>query len=138
MHRFEEDDGEPVAVVRTLADFALALTLVVLMLIGTRSVAGSKPSSDVRAATARKGVAPPELQVLLQSNGSFQSATGSKELFDATTLASQWHQSHGDAAATIVLQFPPPTLATDLHGALLRLQMAFGTNLTRIDTSPQP
>jgi hypothetical protein len=34
--RLEEEDHEPVAVVRTLADFALALTLIVLMLVGTR------------------------------------------------------------------------------------------------------
>ena len=42
MYRFDDEDHEPVAVVRTLSDFALALTLVVLMLIGTWSAAESK------------------------------------------------------------------------------------------------
>ena len=57
MHRFEEEDHEPVAVVRTLSDFALALTLVVLMLIGParrrRASAGPKPAPPARNLAAR-------------------------------------------------------------------------------------
>ena len=138
MHRFDDDDGEPVAVVRTLADFALALTLIVLMLIGTRSAVGSKPDAEVRGATAGKGVASPELEVLLQADGTFVSTTDAQAPIDATALANQWHETHPTTPATVVLQFTASTLATDLHRALLNLQSAFGTNLTRIVTLPRP
>ena len=138
MHRFDDDDGEPVAVVRTLADFALALTLIVLMLIGTRSAVGSKPDAEVRGATAGKGRCLTRVQVLLQADGTFVGTTGAQASMDATALANQWHEPHPTTPATVVLQFSTGTLATDLHRALLNLQSAFGTNLTRIVTLPRP
>ena len=139
MHRFEEDDHEPVAVVRTLSDFALALTLVVLMLIGTRSAAENKSMADTHAATGRRAATNAELNLLLINSGRFAvlSAGNEKGNVSAASLAQPWIAAHPNASATVVLQFPPQTLATDLHRALLDLQSAFGTNLARIETTPQ-
>lgn len=137
MHRFEEEH-EPVAVVRTLSDFALALTLVVLMLIGTHSVAGSKRAAESRAVAAQAGNTKAELTLVLVDRNKFtvqSNAAGEGEV-SAVGAAERWSRVHPNAPATIVLQFPPKTLATDLHGALLDLQAAFGTNLGRIDTVP--
>jgi len=140
MMPFEEDEQEPVAVVRTLSDFALALTLVVLMLIGTRTVTGSKPSAEAHAATAQPGAAGPELTLLLLEGGKLSVSSGGEQAkaLSAAALAQQWIPAHPNAAATVVLEFPPKTLATDLHHALLDIETAFGTNLTRIETVPQP
>jgi hypothetical protein len=139
MHRFEEDDHEPVAVVRTLSDFALALTLVVLMLIGTRSAAENKSMADTHAATSRSGATNAELNLLLINGGKFNVLSEGREKGEASaaSLAGPWISAHPNDSATIVLQFPSQTLATELHRALLDLQSAFGTNLGRIDTIPQ-
>ena len=140
MLAFEEDDHEPVAVVRTLSDFALALTLVVLMLVGTRAVTDTKAAAESRAATAQAGGQHSELTLMMLGSGKFRSpstASGAREL-TAAELAQQWTTAHPDTGATIVLEFAPKTLATDLHRALLDLQNAFGTHLTHIDTIPQP
>lgn len=139
MHRFEEDDHEPVAVVRTLSDFALALTLVVLMLIGTRSAAENKSMANSHAATGRNGATRAELNLLLTNGGKFTVLSEGSKKGDAgaASLAGEWILAHPKTSATIVLQFSPQTLATDLHRALLDLQTAFGTNLTRIDTIPK-
>src|SRR5690242_16488305 len=130
MHRFEDDDQEPVAVVRTLSDFALALTLVVLMLIGTRSAAENKLAANTRAATAQPGGTNSELSLLLIDSNKFAvlSDSGEKRSASAASLAAPWKLAHPNSPAAIVLQFPPKTLATDLHHALLDLQSAFGTN----------
>jgi hypothetical protein len=140
MLHFEEDEHEPVAVVRTLSDFALALTLVVLMLIGTRTAAGNKTAAAMRAATTQPNTDHSELTVLLEPRGHFTVRSGStpKQDLTAPALAQQWISTHGNSDATIVLEFPPKTLATDLHRALLELQSAFPTNLARIETLPQP
>ena len=138
MHRFEEEEHEPVAVVRTLSDFALALTLVVLMLIGTRSAAGSKRTAESRAVAAQAGKTKAELSLVLVDRNKFTvqtDAAGEGEV-SAGAAAERWIRAHPNAPATIVVLFPQKTLATDLHGALLDLQAAFGTNLGRIDTVP--
>jgi hypothetical protein len=139
MHRFDEDDHEPVAVVRTLSDFALALTLVVLMLIGTRSAAENKRMADTHALTPRSGATNAELNLLLINGGKFKVLSEVREKGEASAagLAGPWISAHPNDSATIVLQFPTRTLATELHRALLDLQSAFGTNLDRIDTTPQ-
>src|SRR3954469_10770847 len=120
MRRFEEEDQEPVAVVRTLSDFALALTLVVLMLIGTRSAAESQQAAAVRAANGGAGRIKAELTLCLLEGGQFRvpSDSGTTNGFTATAVAQPWISKHPETPATIVLQFPPKTLATDLHGAL--------------------
>jgi hypothetical protein len=139
MHRFDEDEAEPVAVVRTLSDFALALTLIVLMLVGSRAAVSDKRAVDTRAAVNAAGASTAALKLRLLANGEF----GPGHLADsdvsspATALAEKWTAAHPTESATIVLQFPPKTLATDLHRALLELQSAFGTNLSRLDTVPQ-
>jgi len=139
MRRFEEEDAEPVAVVRTLADFALALTLIVLMLVGTRSAAESKQGAETRAARMQAGAPKAELTLrLVGEQFAAMSSTGPTSPASALALAQQWSHTHTNTPATIVLQFPSPTLATGLHRALLALQSAFGTNLARIDTVPQP
>ncbi len=139
MYHFDEEDQEPVAVVRTLSDFALALTLVVLMLIGTRSVADHKQLAQSRAANAQSTGTPPELNLLLAGDGHLQLLTesGKQPPTDAKSVAGLWTTAHPNTTANIVLQFPPKTLATELHRTLLDLQAAFGTNLARIDTVPQ-
>ena len=140
MHHFEEDEQEPVAVVRTLSDFALALTLVVLMLIGTRAVNGTKATADTHAATQQAGSSSPDLTVLLADDGNLTVRSGSASTREtsAPVLAQEWIKAHPGNAATVVIEFPPKTLATDLHRALLDLQAAFGTNLSRIETVPHP
>jgi hypothetical protein len=138
MHRFEEEEHEPVAVVRTLSDFALALTLVVLMLIGTRSVAGGKRAAESRAVSAEAGKTNAEVSLVLVDRNKFtvQTDAAGEGGMSAVAVAERWIRVHPNAPATIVLQFQQKTLATDLHGALLDLQAAFGTNLGRIDTVP--
>jgi hypothetical protein len=140
MSRFEEEDQEPVAVVRTLADFALALTLVVLMLIGTRSVAQNNHETQAHAGTLEPKGRNPSLNLLLISGGKFSLVPdgASSGPSSAATLGQRWSSGHPDSPATILLEFRPNTLASDLHRALLDLQAAFGTNLARIDTAPQP
>jgi hypothetical protein len=139
MRPFEEEDQEPVAVVRTLSDFALALTLVVLMLIGTRSAAEMKRAAETRAASGQGGKAAPELTLLLVSNKfNLLSDRGEAGQLSAAEVAAPWVAAHSNSTATVVLQFPQQTLAKDLHAALLELQAAFGTNLARIETIPQP
>lgn len=138
--RFDEEEHEPVAVVRVMADFALALTLIVLMLVGSRS--SSAPTADERAAsraaTPQPGVKKADLTVALVEEGkfvTFQTSAAAKPV-DGTTLAQQWIKSHGVAPATVVVQFPTTALAADLHRGLLNLQSAFGTNAVSIQTLP--
>ena len=139
MHSFEEEDQEPVAVVRTLSDFALALTLVVLMLIGTRSAAGLRPAAEAHATAPKSGQSTPDLNLVLAPNGRFTvvSGAGDDKALDAAALAKGWTERHPSQPVTIVLQFQSEVLATDLHRGLLDLQSAFGTNLVRIDTLPK-
>ena len=131
MTLLEEENPEPVAVVRTLADFALALTLIGLMLVGTRAPVAQ---SSAATPTARQ----PELVVTLTDAGLFlpQTPSHGSVPVDAPTLARQWTPSSGGEPARLVVQFQARTLATDLHRALLELQTAFGTNLTTILTCP--
>jgi hypothetical protein len=139
MLHFEEEDHEPVAVVRTLSDFALALTLIVLMLIGTRSAAGNKTMAETRATAASVQGTTSELTLLLTQSGQLTvvGKGGGGARLSAASLAEQWRTSHPARRATIVLVFPQETLATALHHALLDLQTAFGTNVARIDTVPK-
>lgn len=140
MHRFDEEDHEPVAVVRTLSDFAMALTLVVLMLVGTHSAAAAKHRAQSHAATAQNTGRPAEVNLLLTDGGRFilPAAGAEKQQVTATSLAGQWSSAHPNDNATIVLHFAPNMLATDLHRALLELQVAFGAHLARVETVPQP
>lgn len=139
--RFDDHaDEEPVAVVRVMADFALCLTVTILMLIGTRSP--SAPTTDERAAsraaTPQPGVKKADLTVALVEEGKFVTlppAADAKPM-EGTTLAQQWIKSHGVAPATVVVQFPTMALAADLHRGLLNLQSAFGTNIVTIQTIP--
>ncbi len=130
MHRFEEEDQEPVAVVRTLSDFALALTL-----IGTHSAADAR-NVAARAAVASQRGALANLNLLLAPGPSF--VEGAKPASNAKDVASTWTRAHPGTAAKIVLQFRSDTLAKDLHAGLLELQSAFATNLSQIDTAPSP
>jgi hypothetical protein len=139
--RFEDEEHEPVAVVRVMADFALALTLIVLMLVGTRSP--SAPPADERtasrAATPQPGAKKADLTVALVEEGRFvtlPSAAAAAKPMDGTTLAQQWLSSHDAAPATVVVQFPAKALAADMHRGLLNLQSAFGTNVVTIQTIP--
>lgn len=139
MHRFEEEEAEPVAVVRTLSDFALALTLVVLMLIGTRSATDTNAAANTHAASAQPGAKPAELTLQLTPGGKFTSnQSGGTNETSAGSVAARWVEAHPNVPATILVQFAPTTLAGNLHRGLLELQTAFGTNLVRIDTVPQP
>ena len=137
MHRFEEEEHEPVAVVRTLSDFALALTLVVLMLIGTRFVAGGKRAAESRAVSAEAGKTNGEVSLVLVDRNKFtvQTDAGGEGGISAMAVAERWIRVHPNAP----LQ-SPPVPAEDARDrfacALLDLQAAFGTNLGRIDTIP--
>ena len=123
-----------------MADFALALTLIVLMLVGTRSP--SAPPVDERAvsraATPQPGAKKADMTVALVEGGKFVTlpSTAVAKPMDGTTLAQQWLSSHGVAPATVVVQFPTRALAADLHRGLLNLQSAFGTNVVTIQTIP--
>jgi len=141
--RFEDNtDEEPVAVVRVMADFALCLTLILLMLVGTRSPSAAPPAEEraaARAATPQPGAKKADLIVALAEEGRFVTlppAADAKPM-DGTTLAQQWVTSHGVAPSSVVVQFPVKALAADLHRGLLNLQSAFGTNVT-IQTIPSP
>lgn len=136
---FEEEDQEPVAVVRTLSDFALALTLIVLMLIGTRSAADTQARGQSRAASLQSEGTTPDLDVAMGADGKFLPASENSPGLgvSASEMAHAWRASHPGQAAIVVLRFPPKTLATDLHQALLAVQTALATNLVRIDTVPQ-
>lgn len=139
--RFDDHaDEEPVAVVRVMADFALCLTLIVLMLVGTRShsAPAAEQRSTSRAATPQPGAKKAELIVALMEEGKFVTLppTAAAKPVDGTTLARQWIDSHGVTPATIVVQFPTKALAADLHRGLLNLQSAFGTNVVSIQTIP--
>jgi hypothetical protein len=138
--RFEDEEPEVVSVVRVMADFALALTLIVLMLVGTRSP--SAPTAVERAASRaarpQPGAKKADLTVALVEEGKFVTlppATDAKPV-DGTTLAQQWVSAHGGAPASVVVQFPTKALAADLHRGLLNLQSAFGTNVVTIQTIP--
>jgi Na+-translocating ferredoxin:NAD+ oxidoreductase RnfG subunit len=141
MYPLEEEEQEPVAVVRTLSDFALALTLVVLMLIGSRSVAGNRPAAKAQAAESQSGSQTVDLNLLLLDRARFKDLDEKRQRQQARTagsLAQAWAKARPGRAAAVVVQFPRETLATDLHEGLLELQTAFGTNLARIETLPEP
>jgi len=138
--RFEDEEHEPVAVVRVMADFALALTLIVLMLIGTRSPSAPKVEESVasRAATPQPGAKKADLSVALVGDGKFKIlplAEGEVPM-DGATLVERWIKSHGSVPASIVVQFPTTALAATLHRGLLSLQSALGTNIVSIQTIP--
>ena len=138
--RFEDEEDEPVSVVRTLADWSMNLTLVVLMLIGTRSPTASSPAdrSSSRAASQLPGAKKTDLTVVLLEDATFltlPSAPDAKPM-DGTALARHWQNTHSNAPASVVVQFPTKALAADLHRGLLSLQSAFGTNEVAIQTIP--
>lgn len=141
--RFDDHaDDEPVSVVRVMADFALCLTLIVLMLVGTRSpaVPAIEDRATSHAATPQPSATKAELVVGLADEGRFvllppESTTAAT---DAPTLVERWVKSHGAPPANVVVQFPEKTLAAELHRGLLALQSAFGTNVVTIQTIPGP
>lgn len=140
--RFDDHpDEEPVAVVRVMADFALCLTLIVLMLVGTRSP--SAPTTDERstsrAATPQSGTKKAELAVTLREGGKFLKlpiVQPDAVPVDGPTLVQQWVKSHRTPPANVLVQFPARMFAADLHRGLLDLQSAFGTNPVSIQTYP--
>lgn len=140
--RFDDhSDEEPVSVVRVMADFSLCLTLIVLMLVGTRSPSApaAEERSTSRAATPQPGTTKVEMAVALRENGKFLELpilNLAAVPADGFTIVQQWVKSHGAIPANVVVQFPPKVLAADLHRGLLNLQSAFGTNVVTIQTSP--
>jgi hypothetical protein len=138
--RFEDEEHEPVAVVRVMADFALALTLIVLMLIGTRSPSAPPPEERTasRAATPQPGAKKADLSVALVGEGKFTMlppAEGEVPM-DGAILVQRWMKSHSSTLGSVVIQFPSKALAADLHRGLLSLQTALGTNNVTIQTIP--
>ena len=141
--RFDDDnDEQPATVARVMADFALALVLILVMLVGTRSP--SAAPTDARAA-ARAATVQPEgkradLNLALTGAGKFlrlpSSGRNADEPIDGAALASQWLKSNALAPDTVVVHFPTDALASDLHRALVELQGGFGTNSVSVQTIP--
>jgi hypothetical protein len=141
--RFEDDsDEQPATVARVMADFALALILILVMLVGTRSPSGAQtdPRAASRAATLQPDGKQADLNLALTGTGKFLrlSSAGSNaaEPIDGATLANQWMKTNAVPPVTVVIEFPTNTLASDLHRALLELQAAFGTNSVSLQTIP--
>ena len=141
--RFDDDnDEQPATVARVMADFALALILILVMLVGTRSPAAAPHDrpADSRAVLRQPQGKRADLDLVLTGAGKFLRlpSTGghSDQPIDAAALASQWMKSNALAPGTVVVQFPSNALASDLHRALLELQAGFATNSVRLQTIP--
>lgn len=137
--RFDDDhDEQPATVARVMADFALALILILVMLVGTRSGAQADPRAASRAATRQPDGTKADLNLALTHTGKFMpSAAGNAaEPVDGATIARQWMSSNTQAPAIVVVEFPTNALASTLHQALLELQFAFGTNSLNLQTIP--
>jgi hypothetical protein len=141
--RFDHDDDEqPATVARVMADFALALILILVMLVGTRSpLAGqTDPRAAARAATLQPEGKQPDLNLALTEAGKFlrlpSTGGNADKPIDGAALASEWMASNARPPGTVVIHFPPGTLASDLHRALLELQGGFGTNSVSLQTIP--
>ena len=140
--RFDDDhDEQPATVARVMADFALALVLILVMLVGTRSpsAAQTEPRAASRAATLQAEGKQAELNLTLTPDGKFlrlPSAGNPVEPVDGAEIAHQWIRTNTQAPATVVVQFATNALASSLHRALLELQAGFGTNALNLQTIP--
>lgn len=133
--RFDHDDHEPAAVVRTLADLSLMLVLMFSMLIGSRSTPARLPAADAHAAVKQASGRSADVNITLVGDGKFRLLPASGEPLTAGALASKLLVPGAKPVGVLVLQFPPNTLASQLHAALLNLQTAF-TNST-LQTVPE-
>ena len=141
--RFEDDtDEQPATVARVMADFALALILILVMLVGTRShsTAQAEPRAASGAAAQQSDGKKAELSLELTETGKFLKlavAEVAAEPMDGAAIAHQWMKSNTQAPASVVVRFSTNALASDLHQALLELQAGFGTNAVNLLTIPK-
>jgi len=141
--QFEDDtDEQPATVARVMADFALALILILVMLVGTRSplAAPADPRAAARAAILQPEGKRADLNLALTGTGKFlrlpSSGGNADEPIDGAALASQWMKSNALAPSTVVIHFPTNALASELHRAMVELQGGFGTNSVSLQTIP--
>lgn len=138
--RFEQDDHEPAAVVRTLADLSLMLVLMFSMLVGQRSTPATPPLADPNPARKQAGGRSVDVTIALVAEGKFRLLPNGGESLSAAALASKLRATEAKSMSVIALQFSPNTLASQLHAALLELQAAFANSKltnTTIKTVPE-
>ena len=55
MNRFDDDESEPVAVVRVFGDFAMTLSVTLMLLVGTRAVSPHNNAVQAQPAVQQAG-----------------------------------------------------------------------------------
>ena len=133
MNRFDEDESEPVAVVRVFGDFAMTLSVTLMLLVGTR--AESPHHNDVQAqpTVQQAGAANlVDLRLAVAVDGRFLAlpTAPSAQPMAPDIIAKHWFASNQKPPGTVAVQFPRQMPAGDLHKALLLLQSSMGQTVS--------
>jgi hypothetical protein len=140
VNHFDDDlDSEPVAVVRVFGDFAMTLSVTLMLLISARSATQSDQTLKSNPAAPQSNAAPSaDLWIAVSPSGLFSSPGERKvEMMDAASFAKKWFYENKNPPKAVMVQFPSRMEAINLHNALLQLQLSIGPNVS-IRTYPEP
>lgn len=139
MKRFDDDlDGEPVAVVRVFGDFAMTLSVTLMLLVGARSVSPRNEAVQTQPAVQHAGATNTvELALAVTRDGQFIAlpVAPSARPVDSAAVAKHWFATNKRPPAAVAVQFQSAMPSGDLHRALLQLQSSIGPTVT-IRTHP--
>lgn len=130
MKRFDDDmDGEPVAVVRVFGDFAMTLSVTLILLVGTHAVPPSNEAVQTQPAVQQAGATNTvDLTLAVTREGRFIALPEDPSALpmDATSVARQWFATNKRPPVAVAVQFQSAMRSGDLHKALLQLQSSIG------------
>lgn len=140
MKHDEHADEEAVAVVRVMADFAMCLALILLMLVGTRR---ANPTDEPRPGQAKATSPQPGRksfleQIVIDENARFTvkaSRSTPAPPMDGKLLGEKIRSRGATNGASILVWFATNALASSLHQGLRDLQAGLGDGIT-IETAP--